>query len=188
MRLVIHADFTANQATSHTERHKGFFHHIVMLGQAAECDIHILIRLAKHVHASLIMAVILIKVDRLGRERLKETAIILDTSLINDDFTTKDHIMADIFLRIKLIGSRDGYIRPYGESTTKRERTNKPLQKAAIWPTPDSLNNPGFPITLLRQPSGEGSLARAGNTEIDIEDVRYLAGHRTHGIKEEEQD
>ena len=167
MGIIIDTNFPADELDTNEPGDKGTLDHIKMLCQAAESDVHILIGLGKHVHGNTTMPVILEPLDSIHGERLVLAGIKIYTSFINDELAVIDRHFAYVLLTIHLIGALDGHVGKDTDRTFPMLTIYDPIRKTAGEPAAEADHNT-LTLGLFGKVGGKGSLAGAGNAEVNI--------------------
>ena len=168
MRVIINADLAADLLHYDETGDQRLLYNEIVLSQAAEGNIHILVALGKNIDAALIVTVILVPVNRIRRKRLKVSVIIFDTSFINNDFTINNHYFTNISLWIQSISTGNGDIRIDRSSSFPKTGVQDLSMKPFTGVFLSKLNDPGFFHRLFGKISSKGSLTGAGDTKIDV--------------------
>ena len=178
MGILVNADFPSDALADHEPGQQGLPDNEVVLCQAAEGDVHILVALGEHIYRALVVPVVLVPVDGGGAEGLIGAVVVFDTGFINDNTTVLDHDFTNIILRIELVAAGDGHVgidrlRTLEERCTIQQPTGE-FAGMVTRPGDDA----GLSHTLFGQVGGKGSLTAARDAEIDIEDGLRRTGQQ----------
>ena len=107
-RALVNADFPPDLPSHHAEGDERAADNVKILGQPPEGDVHILVALGEDVHGGLVMAVVLVEVNRLLGEGLIVPVVVFDARFVDDDLSVFNHEMAYILFRVQTVGSGNG--------------------------------------------------------------------------------
>ena len=165
--IVVNADFAADTLDNNKPGQDAFLDHKKVLGKAAKSYIHILMGLGKHIHGNAVMTVELEEINSVDREGFILTGIELHAGLINNEFCVFNKILAQILPGIHPISTGNGDIGIDTNGTLPVLAVYNPVCKTAGKTAAEADHNT-LTLGLFGEVGGKGSLAGAGNTEVNI--------------------
>ncbi len=116
------------------------------------------------------MPVVLVPIDSVRGKGFEVPVVVLNSSLVYDDLPAHHHILANIPLRIQLKSAGDGDVGIDWDRTFQKaggEQLTGELTRMLLRPG----DEPGLLHAPFRQVGGEGGLAGAGDSEVDVENM-----------------
>ena len=132
------------------------------------------------------MAVVFVEVDGLLGEGLEVAVVVLDTGLVNDDLGVLDHIVTDIRFGVELVRAGNGDVAVDVDPPLQVLTFQNRLCDAVFMPAAKT-NDPVLMEGPFGQMGGKGGFPRAGNTEVDVQDMG-VAGAEERARKDQEID